>query len=57
MGSLTKKEKELWSEAVRQTTKEIKNWDGLIPNIVDREFMSNSIYERLAYKIKHREYF
>ena len=57
MNKLSKRDKEFWNEAVRQTVKELKNWDGIIPSKEDREFMANRIYERLAYKIKHREYF
>lgn len=57
MKQLSKRDKELWNEAIRCATRELKNWDGLIPDKGDRDFAAKSIYDKLAYKIKHREYF
>lgn len=48
-------EKQLWNEAIGKATKEILNWDGIIPNLGDRHFMSEFIYDRFAYKIKQGE--
>ena len=48
----TKTQKLLWNEAIKKACDEIKFWDKIIPNERDRRFISDSIFERLSYKIK-----
>ena len=57
LSQFNKREKEIWNEAIRKATNELRLWDGIIPDKSDREFIVCSIREKLMYKIKHRENF
>ena len=52
MKTLSKKEKELWNEAVRKTINEMKLYDGVIPDKVDRLAMAENIQRKISYKLK-----
>lgn len=40
----------VWNEAVRAVCKEIKTWDGAIPDEMIREFMATTIERDWTYK-------
>lgn len=46
----TKKEKELWNEAIRAATNEMFLYDGLIPDERDRIILKERIIKKLSYK-------
>lgn len=46
----TKKEKELWNEAIRAATNEMFLYDGIIPDERDRIIMKDRIIKKLSYK-------
>jgi hypothetical protein len=52
MKTLTKKEKELWNEAVKKCTNEIKMYNGTIPDEFERNNMAQAIKDRISYKLK-----
>jgi hypothetical protein len=52
MKILTKKEKQIWNDAVKATLIEMMNWDGIIPDLDDRKLLREKISEKISYKIK-----
>lgn len=48
---MTIKEKRvLWNEAVRAVCGSIKEYDGIIPDEIDRKYMSEKIMDKWLYK-------
>ncbi len=52
MKILTKKEKEIWNEAVRKTCNELKLWNGLVPDDDDRNRLAVVLKEKMSCKLK-----
>ena len=46
---MTRREKEIWNEAVMTTLREVYKYDGLIPSMEDREYMTRTIRIKLCY--------
>lgn len=46
----TKREKEIWNEAVRDTLKEVWLYNGIIPDDFAREALCRNVQEKISYK-------
>jgi hypothetical protein len=47
---MSDRDKQIWNEAVKATLKEVKKYDGLIPDDSERLYLCKSVYERVSYR-------